>query len=206
MRFPITTSFLLLLTLLGCSNPKKPNDANFKKAIQEALDHQPVCISAPVPTQRPDFNGVQRPDAMLDALVKVGLVSATPATITQNDFISGRTKIQGVQYELTEKGKKFLTTDKRMAGMSLLGPSSTLCYARKEVVSIVRYSEPSSAMGQTMSEVTYTYKLAGVADWAQDEAIQKAFLPARQMAAATTPEEAKIALVLMSDGWRVREL
>lgn len=106
-----------------------------------------------------------------------------------------------MEYVITEKGKQFERADKN-AGMSLGGGSYTsLCSGKKEVVDIVRYSEPSAMMGQTISQVTYTYNITDLASWMRDPAFLKAY-PV-DLRAADAPVEAKMGLILMSDGWRV---
>jgi hypothetical protein len=74
-----------------------------------------------------------------------------------------------------------------------------MCFAEKKVTSIVRYSEPASGPGVTLSEVTYTYSLSNVAGWANDPAVRSAYHFEKQLSRS---QEARIGLMLMSDGWR----
>jgi len=199
MRFPYIVLAAVLL-LGSCLDPKKASDSNFKKAIQAKLDKESVCITAMAPEKLADVGGKHSSTPMIDSLVALGMIAGHPITIIDKDF--GFTSSRpGMEYVITEKGKQFERADKN-AGMSLGGGSYTsLCSGKKEVVDIVRYSEPSAMMGQTISQVTYTYKITDLASWMRDPAFLKAY-PV-DLRAADAPVEAKMGLILMSDGWRV---
>jgi hypothetical protein len=76
-----------------------------------------------------------------------------------------------------------------------------LCGTR-EVTEIVRYTEPSAMLGGAISEVTYKWRLRDPAKWAKDPGIQEKYFTTRELNTENTPAEAKMDLVLMSDGSR----
>jgi hypothetical protein len=54
------------------------------------------------------------------------------------------------------------------------------------------------------TEVTYTYRLAQVAPWAEDAGLRRAYpYLEEELASRRTPREATLTLVQASDGWRV---
>jgi hypothetical protein len=142
----------------------------------------------------------------LEALVHVGVLDKSSIMVKESPFSRmledrQRRVLPGVRYDVSDKGKQFQRSIKR-----LTVSTKVIAYADKQVVDIVRYSEPAtSAAGQTVSEVTYTYKLVNIAEWARNPAVQKYFFTNRnnQLDENAPPIEAKAFLVLMSDGWRV---
>ena len=65
---------------------------------------------------------------------------------------------------------------------------------------IVRYTEPTPMPGGTISEVTYKWKLRDPVKWARDPGVQEKYFKTRELNTESTPAEAKMALVLMSNG------
>ena len=71
-------SFVSLSLLASCDNPNAASAGNFEKALQRYYDTHPICVSLPVelPLESSmDIDDLTR--HQLDALVKVGLLSAT---------------------------------------------------------------------------------------------------------------------------------
>lgn len=73
-----------------------------------------------------------------------------------------------------------------------------MCAGHYKVDEVARFSEPSSALGHTISEVSFTFSPVDVPAWAKDDAVQKAYRLNSRLA-----EHAKgtRTLVLASDGW-----
>jgi hypothetical protein len=99
---------------------------------------------------------------------------------------------------LTDSAKKYVV---KVA--TVMGEGDELLYGRKKVVDIIRFTEPTAAMGMTVSQVTYTWKLMDIADWARNLEVDKRFHTGRFLSAADTPQEAQMGLVLSNDGWHV---
>lgn len=202
-HFPVVLSCVLFAS---CSHdPKKATKANFASAIQSMLDKSPACIAAAVPSDHADFMGRPQPDSALESLVAVGLASKVRAQVHPSDFLSElghpNQTVPGLRYELSAKAKQYVRRNEALAAMAIIGPPlQSLCFGNKKVTEIVRYSEPSPTMGQTMTEVTYKYALVNVADWAKDPSIEKAYFTNQQL----NPQETAAVLILMSDGWRVQ--
>ena len=198
--------FAGFLLLFGCANPRTASTSTFKTAIQAALREDPLFLIAPIPVEFADSHGTHYTDDRLEALVHVGVLDKSSVMVKESPFSRmledrKRRVLPGVRYDVSDKGKQFLRSIKR-----LTVSTKVIAYADKQVVDIVRYSEPAtSAAGQTVSEVTYTYKLVNIAEWARNPAVQKYFFTNRnnQLDENAPPIEAKAFLALMSDGWRV---
>ncbi len=189
----------------SCTSKTAATKGNFKAAIQAQLDKNPVCISASVPTEVPSFNGQLGPDKQLEPLVEVGLVNRSQAMVRRAsmDFMFGDRRpkqVPGYRYELSDLGKKYARTlPHQMLGFG--GSSANFCYGNRKVVEVVRYTQPGAAMGMTISEVTYTWKLADIADWAKNPDVEKTYYTAQFLKVADTPQQATMDLVLSNDGW-----
>ena len=75
-----------------------------------------------------------------------------------------------------------------------------LCYGTPEVVEIINFTEPADAMGVTVSNVQYIYRLVDVAPWASDTALTTQFewLPER---IASDGIEKDDDLIITTNGW-----
>jgi hypothetical protein len=84
-----------------------------------------------------------------------------------------------------------------------LGQATGLCYGRKQVDSIVKWTEPMATGAYSQTEVTYTYKIVDLAAWAERPEAQRAF-PEIQAEIAGQSKAAQIAgLRLTNKGWEV---
>jgi hypothetical protein len=194
------------LALLSCNNPKAVNKANFKAAIQVALDKHSECLPISLPNEpRSMFDAKPRTDPQLDAVVMAGLASQKRVMMENSGWsLSGGPKqILGPHYEFTAEGRKYAAHPEHSA---LPVGAKTLCYGVPEVIEVERYSEPGNAFGQTMTAVTYTYALKSVPVWSKDATLMQQFPELTRIPTRDHPLERSMDLVLMSDGWRVASL
>ena len=191
---------LLVLTSAACGggDARAPSEANFKPAIDAHLAANPKCVGEPawmLPAELPNPEGAdpgyQAIIERLRTVVRLGLVSATPK--------EGRTA-----YALTEAGRRVYRTfpagrwDPRR-------PVGAFCYGVAKASGVVRWTEPGNALGEVTTQVTYLGQLGTVDAWAEDAEIRRQFPYVEQeLATRTAPAEARVTLVLMSDGWRAR--
>jgi hypothetical protein len=86
-----------------------------------------------------------------------------------------------------------------MGKKSLAVPgSNAMCVGHYKVDEIIRFTQPNNAMGQTVSEVSFTASPVEVPDWAKSAEIQKAYGLDRKLAAHS---KATRTVLLASDGW-----
>jgi hypothetical protein len=82
-----------------------------------------------------------------------------------------------------------------------LGQANRLCYGHKSVDSIVKWTEPAKA--SSLAEITYTYSIANLANWAQRFDVQRAFSDIGTTINGTSTTTEVVGLQLTSEGWEV---
>lgn len=224
MRFAVVTTTMAALALAGCADPKVASKDNFKQAINAYWAKNPLCIDAPDGSFRPvdakpddpafpayspaissAKNAYERQTAMnfaytLFPLSQAGLLKVTTKQM-KGTYSGSPTTAMVDEYTLTDAGKAaFKDTGKRIGNVSSSAHrTGKFCYGTPEVVDIVRYTEPSSAMGQTVSEVSYTYRLKDRPKWSENSAL---LAKEPLMAAQSGNTDARDIVVLTNEGWR----
>jgi hypothetical protein len=171
----VVASACVCATLVACANSHAANAENFTAAIDKHLAAggagANACLSISLPASNtvavnavavspsdPEKFDVVDPDTMkqLDVLVAGGTVQKHREAKTDDRF-GGPFKLMDDVYDLAPDVK------------SQVGSydGQHLCFATLKVGSIEKFTEPSSAMGMTVSEVTYTPAVANLSDWAQ---------------------------------------
>lgn len=175
-----------VLLLSGCSNPKDANKANFKTALQQWFDANPVCTPLTpdqnLPIQRATNDRANKP--ALDAAVAAGLLSAQPAG-----------PAGGLVYRPTDAAQSAIRQHDAFLG------GVDICFAHRKVDTIDSFTEPADMMGVKASRVTFTYSLEDVAPWATQPAIAAA-VPAIGQALARPSQTDTAGLVLTNEGWK----
>ena len=220
MRLMFVVS-VAVATLAGCSDPKKPSNANFEKAINAWIEKNPPCIALPrgdLPVaeegeeksdqaylQRIDASPGTTPYAMeakqkqrvpFEALVGAGLLTQKATTIKQKALFGGaETEKSAIEYSLTDAGRAALAKNPERSAWTL----SKLCYGTSKVAEIVRYTEPADIMGMRVSQVNYRYQVTDLPAWAKDAKMLAAFPELKRDTA--TDLTAKAAVVLTNEGW-----
>ena len=192
-----------LLALTACNSAKKADDANFTKAINVYLtNHGAACtvIGRQFPIDLPQSEQIEHfgIEPKLAALEQAGLVQATETTAVVHgmlDPLRGSTPPQPAKrYELTTDGKKYF---QQIPGP--LGQASGFCYGQKSVDSIVKWTDPATVG----TEVTYTYRIVGLASWAERSDVQQAFPDIGPTVNGVLKTTEVAGLQLTSQGWEV---
>jgi hypothetical protein len=207
MRRSFVVSLAALFFLAGCNNTKKPSTANFTKAINEYLAKrddacsslgQTLPVNVTVPEQKDQYGiGPQ-----LAALAGAGLVHSTNRTAVVHgmlDALRGSTPPQPVKrYELTDQGKQYYRQIP-----ATFGQNGIFCYGQETVDSIIKWTEPATMEGASLSEVTYIYKIVDLAPWAKRPDVQQAFPDLRQTLNGASKVNETTGLQLTNKGWEV---
>ncbi|MFJ4157913.1 hypothetical protein ACIPZF_24345 [Pseudomonas sp. NPDC089752] len=193
----------LLATVAGCSDDKGVSEATFHKAAQAYLDTQyPQCfVVSSFPTRTQDFD-VDGSNKALHALAQVGVVSEKEISRTEVPerlWQPARTDIY-YAYDLTDEGRKYYKADaQKMPNGSTRGG---LCFGKAQVTAIEGFTEPGEKMGQTISEVTYAYKITGLPEWAARQEVKDSIRQLGEAVATNdTPAKETRAMVLTQKGW-----
>jgi hypothetical protein len=207
MRNLYVVSIAGLLFLTTCNNAKKPSDANFTNAIDQYLaKHGEACtvlnrqfpLDVPKREQKDQY-GI---GPKLAALEQAGLLRGGDTTAVVHgmlDALQGPTRPQPVRhYDLTAEGGKYF---RELSGG--FGQTTGLCYGRKQVDSIVKWTEPMTMGAYSQTEVTYTYKIVDLAAWAERPEVQRAFPDIQTDIAGQSKAAQTAGLRLTNNGWEV---
>jgi len=193
-----------VVSLIACNDVKKPSDGNFKKAIDQYLaKHGQACtwIGRPFPidVSEPEYKLQSGTGRQMAVLQRVGLVrSSNAVAATPGIFGSGAPR-RVKRYEPTAAGKKYL-----QQVPAVLGQSAGFCYGDKTVNSIVKWTEPVTVRGAfSQTEVTYTYKIADLAPWAERSDVQHEFGDVRMIVNGISKSNEIAGLQLTNQGWEV---
>jgi hypothetical protein len=204
MRRFYVVSIAGLFALTACNSAKTPNNANFTKAINGYLTrHGEACTMIgrqfPIDVTRSEQQEQFGLGPKLAALEQAGLVHSTDTTAVVHgmlDPMRGSGPAQPVkQYELTAEGKKYFH---EIPGT--FGQTGGFCYGQKTVDAIVKWTEPATAAD---TEVTYTYKIADTASWAERPEVQQAFSDIQTIVNGASKTTEVAGLQLTSKGWEV---
>jgi hypothetical protein len=102
------------------------------------------------------------------------------------------------RYEPTDEGKKYF-----QQVSVVLGQSAGFCYGDKTVDSIVKWTDPVTMGASFQTEVTYTYKIANFAPWAQRSDVQREFGDVRTSVNGISKSNEIAGLQLTNQGWEV---
>lgn len=187
----------LALILAACGSAKDANKSNFSTAIQAYLDTQNGLCAA-VPANELPFTlgnqgmlgqqNKQRADALADA----GLLTKQD---TEVKAMFGNKMEPATEYQITDAGKKHLVAK----GANTLGRQVAFCTGKYAVIEVDNFTEPSDMMGVKVSQVNFSYKVEGAADWAKSEDLRAAYKHVVDQAQGNT--QGKAALILTNDGW-----
>jgi hypothetical protein len=197
--------FLLagVVALTACDGTRKPNDGNFRKAIDQYLaKHGKACtwIGRPFPVDVSESEQKLRSGAasQMAVLDRAGLVRSSD-TIAATPGIFGPSAPRRVKrYEPTDDGKKYF-----QQVSVVLGQSAGFCYGNKTVDAIVKWTEPVTMGTSSQTEVTYTYKIADLAQWAQRPDVQREFGDVRTIVGGISKSNEIAGLQLTNQGWEV---
>jgi hypothetical protein len=192
-----------VVALTACDSARKPSDGNFRKAIDQYFaNHGKVCtwIGRPFPIDVSESEKKLQSGtgAQMAVLETAGLVRSSD-TIAPTPGIFGPSALRRVKrYEPTEVGKKYL-----QQVPAVLGQSAGFCYGNKTVDSIVKWTEPAATGPYSQSEVTYTYKIADLAPWAERPDVQREFGDVRTIVNGVSKSNEIAGLQLTNQGWEV---
>ncbi|OXJ06753.1 hypothetical protein CFB45_37455 [Burkholderia sp. HI2500] len=156
----------------------------------------PITVTLQTPNNftKPEQTAKQNADATrpYEVLVKAGLLSARDGTTKETPlFGTGPKDVPAKIYNLTDEGKKALANPD--------GKGTDLCAGHYKVDEVVRFTQPSNALGSTMSEVSYTFSTVDVPAWAKSDEVRQVYTGlASQLA---DHQKGRTMLVLASDGW-----
>jgi hypothetical protein len=180
--------FMALLLSVGCNNGAT-NDLNYKTAINDHFKAFPVCIwSQPkkFPVQAATADDAKTEG--YDALTQEGLLNRT--TAEKKVLIISK---QVNNYDLSDKGRSSWTPDTSQPGYG------NFCYGNRDITSIDNSTLGTNGSGATTVDVTYRYRIANVASWANSPEMKTAY-PSIASQLDSNPSD-KATVVMTGDHW-----
>jgi len=198
---------LCAISLSGCSNKNEASEKNFKDAINETFKTDVPCLEIDgyysaalgigMPME-PDHATDEQiiadkplPKALADlGLVTLNVVRTHPATGGELPYI---------KVTLTEKGKPYFRDlhDR-------IDEIPSLCFGHYVLDSVDRFSQPQSMLGQTLSEVQYTYHVVDVPDWVKAPELMAHSSWLKQLVTNPVRAETKT-FILTNKGWEDKD-
>jgi hypothetical protein len=179
--------FTLLTT--GCSKTDN-TDLNYKTAINDHFKAFPACIwSEPKKFPVQEATSDDAKTEGYDALTQEGLLTRT--TAEKKVLIVASKQVNN--YDLSDKGRTSWSSDSSQPGYG------NFCYGSREVTSIDNSTPGTNGDGAKTVDVTYHYKIANVAPWANSPEMKTAY-PSMDTALGSNPSD-KATLVMNGDHW-----
>jgi hypothetical protein len=180
---------LLSLTATGCNNGSS-TDMSYRAAINDHFKAYPVCIwsqAKKFPVQAATSDDAKTEG--YDALTQEGLLTRT--TAEKKVFIIASKQVNN--YDLSDKGRTSWTPDSSQPGYG------NFCYGNREVTSIDNSTLGTNGEGAKTVAVSYHYKIANVAAWANSAEMKTAY-PSLASSLGTNPSD-NATLVMTGDHW-----
>lgn len=106
-------------------------------------------------------------------------------------------EVAELEYKMTEFGYKYYGSFIEN-GMSNRG----LCFGERKIIEVLDFTEPTSFMGNIISEVQYSYKIVNLPQWAETEAFSKYVQQVTRVGKDAIPRGKHI-LVKYESGWKI---
>jgi len=172
---------LLLSVLTACNNPAAINGKNFSDAVEQHLQETgdlclpfiawPVDVDMQDATARPKNNMPE----MMKIMESVGLVQSTEMMLPTQKYVK--------RYTLTEYARPFLK-EKIISGnipqryplkaISNKKKYPVLCWGKMALKDIEQW-HVETLISENEANVSYTYRIADMASWADDKGMRWAF-------------------------------
>lgn len=205
--------------LAACSDPHVANEATFRRAVEPLVRDRfcrvvdgvdrlqtaaapasgeapawPLIVPASPSTASRQAGKLAR--AMLDEAAGAGLLDRRTETLSVRrvGYDEAASPRPVVLYRPTSEGAAIFRPVERETPSGIrVFPGA--CAGRAEVTEIVRWTEPTDALGATISQVTYRYRATDLTP----------LVPENERSAMEASKEATVTLVRASDGWRPAE-
>lgn len=180
---------LCSLIATGCNNGSN-TDMSYRAAINDHFKAHPSCIwSQPkkFPVQAATSDDAKTEG--YDALTQEGLLTRT--TGEKKVMIVASKQVNN--YDLSDKGRTAWTADSTQPGYG------NFCYGNREVTSVDDSTLGTNSDGAKTVAVSYHYKIANVAAWANSAEMKTAY-PSIASSLDTDPSD-RATLVMTGDHW-----
>lgn len=197
-------SAALSATLSACDSKTSANEKNFGMAVSQFLDKKgEQCLDPvkwPVDVYEVDLRQQKLyPDnvaGQMAALEAAGLARGEdvelPGTFVEGKPVGVKVKVR--RYTMLDAATPFLRARP--------GHLPRLCWGRKSLSKVLRWSDPAKAGGHEQASVMYTYKLSNVAGWARTPQTRQAFPDLGQTINGERAQKELLYVELTPQGWQ----
>ena len=183
--------------LTSCGSPQDADADNFRAALQSWFDEHGECVNIGDMPAKIRVGTPLRRKARYEAMTAAGLLTIESRREERPSVMGQyRSHDDYLVYRPTGEGAQVI----REAADTFLGRNE-LCFARRNVIEVMSWTQPGEMMGLHVSQVRYRYRLDDIAPWVIMPAMRAAF-PGMAKAVDTPRGEDRASLILTSEGWR----
>ena len=201
-----------LQELQKATNEQKGDKASFAAAVAKDLDQEGLlCLGFekfPVDVFRNgDTVGMVGTGVQMTALEKVRLVNGTSQMVEQKAMFGNSITQQPVtRYALTPEAEPFLHHPARTIFGETSADAKDLCYGKRVLDQVVDWEGPMTMGSYAEATVVYAYKIDGIASWAADADVQKAFPNVPRLLHPESGMKGRVVLKKTALGWSAKGL
>lgn len=186
----------LAAALSACGGKTAANAENFGTAVTQYLDRKgEMCldpIAWPVDVYEVDLRQQKLyPDGVAGQMAALEAAGLARGEDTQLAVNGADVKIR--RYAMTDAAKPYVR-----AGA---GRQERICWGRKSLDKVVRWTDPAKVGDHQEAAVIYTYKLSNVAGWARKPQLKEAFPVLGRTVDGERKQQEKLYLRLTPQGW-----
>jgi len=193
----------LSAALSACDSKTSANEKNFGAAVTRYFDKKgDLCLEPvkwPVDVYETDLRQQKMyPDGVagqMAALEAAGLAKGEDTELP-GIFVDGKpngARVKVRRYTVTDAAQPYLSKDPAQP--------PRMCWGRKSLDKVVRWSEPAKTGDHEASSVIYTYKLSNVAAWARKPQVKEAFTTLGRTVDGERTQKEKLSVKLTPQGW-----
>lgn len=192
------------LFVVGCSDKKDANRANFKSAISNYFAKNCILIDIDLPKTFKKYQDKKTKTFKLqpfyinsleqyEYFYALGFLEKKEEIQKEKNWGNSYQEILLITYELSKKGQEQYQSSKK----SFIGSQNGFCAGNYKVKEVQNFTKPADMLGYTMSEVKMSLSIDNIPDFAKTEKFKKVF---KNFKAYTNKPES-IVLVLTDNGW-----
>lgn len=206
---PLRNALIAFAVALGSSaclaGPTDANEANFLAAIKKRAHGERACLQSHIrigqDKAKKDVYFFEQNDqtrAQLEAeyaaLKELGLITEGVGYLP-----FPKNMVWTKDLKFTEAGRSVMKEEvsKKYRGVAM----AALCYATPQPTKVIKWEGPIDFMGNRIAKVTFTYRLDGVAAWANNEKFLNIYPELRERLKKKDVDTGELALKLTNVGW-----
>lgn len=200
-----------VLALAGCGSKQDANEKNFGAAISQHLDKSgELCLRLdkwPVDVSEMELRLQTGSVGQMEALAAIGLATGSDTEVDQIGMFDKKPtghKFKVKRYTLTDEGKKYYR-EKEVDQIGLDGRKKVIqgdiCYGKKALDKVVKWEGPMKFGDYQSANVTYLYKIDGLAEWAKKPEFLTGFPYVAEIIDGAGKKEQQRGVKLTNLGW-----